>query len=250
MTLFIQNGNIRIIWDVISMCPLFSKTFPTELSQREWFNQIIGRLNKQIDKNITMEELGNINRNAIKVMMANLKEHYLKVSTDIESRDRPSAIDTNTDSPYMRRQTEYDTMKSVYIPPQIDFRSIEIDVPITNMSELVERHLNERNKTMDIRSLDTQVNKTEKHSECKNVSWTTPIETFYSLDDSSRDMKNETHDESFVTIDKKIMKNTTNVGQTIMNTLDNLNRKIDTFMLMMSPITNKPKTIRTRSNSI
>jgi hypothetical protein len=29
MTLFIQKENIKIIWDVISMCPMFHKLFTT-----------------------------------------------------------------------------------------------------------------------------------------------------------------------------------------------------------------------------
>lgn len=252
MTLFIQNGNMKIIWEVISMCPLLSKTFPTEVSQKEWFNDIIARIHIQMNKSITMEELGNVNRNAIKVMMANLKENYLKVSTDIESRDRPLAIGTDTDSPFMRRQSEYDTMKSVYVPPQIDFRSIEVDVPITNMSELVEKHLNERNRTMDVvLSLDNKIE--------KNVSWTTPIETFYPVVDVSsmsidKDYKNEsmiTNVETFSTVDDITLKNNPNLSQTIMDTLHNLNSKVDNINRnILSMLSNATKTVLTRSTSV
>ena len=34
-------------------------------------------------------------------------------------------------------------MKTVYVPPHINF-SIEADKPITNMSELIENHVNQR----------------------------------------------------------------------------------------------------------
>lgn len=144
MTLFIQKGNLKIIWDVISMSPLFNELFTTEIAKKEWFNKIIEHVQKQLSKNVSIDELGNINRETIKLMVANIKEQYLKVSTDIASRPKPLIIGSESDTPFLRRQKEYETMKAVYVPPQIDFRSIEIDEPITNMSELIEKHKNER----------------------------------------------------------------------------------------------------------
>ena len=152
MTLFIRNDNIKIIWDVLLMCPLFNESFTTEISKKEWFNQRISKVEKQLGKNISIGDLRSINRDTIKLIMSDLKERYLSVSTDIESRPKPMIIGSETDTPYMRRQNEYDKMKSVYVPTQIDFRSGEVDQPITNMSELIEQHVNERRKTLDVPS--------------------------------------------------------------------------------------------------
>ena len=97
--------------------------------------------------------------------MSDLKEHYLSVSTDIASRPGPIIIDSDTDTPYMRRQNEYDKMKSVYVPTQIDFRSGEVDQPITNMSELIEKHVHERRKTLDVLSAFLS-------NDTNDISWT------------------------------------------------------------------------------
>lgn len=77
MTIFIQKGNIKIIWDVISLCPIFNELFTTDDTKKEWFNRIIGQVDDQLSRNVSMEELGNVNRETIKVMMANLKRKQL-----------------------------------------------------------------------------------------------------------------------------------------------------------------------------
>ena len=197
MTLFIRNDNIKIIWDVLLMCPLFNESFTTEISKKEWFNQRISKVEKQLGKNISIGDLRSINRDTIKLIMSDLKERYLSVSTDIESRPKPMIIGSETDTPYMRRQNEYDKMKSVYVPTQIDFRSGEVDQPITNMSELIEQHVNERRKTLDVpsaflsnninnisytsneiattESIDTNMNWRNESIGDKKITWTTPI---------------------------------------------------------------------------
>ena len=197
MTLFIRNDNIKIIWDVLLMCPLFNESFTTEFSKKEWFNQRISKVEKQLGKNISIGDLRSINRDTIKLIMSDLKERYLSVSTDIESRPKPMIIGSETDTPYMRRQNEYDKMKSVYVPTQIDFRSGEVDQPITNMSELIEQHVNERKKTLDVpsaflsnntnnisytsneitktESIDTNMNWRNESIGDKKITWTTPI---------------------------------------------------------------------------
>ena len=198
MTLFIRNDNIKIIWDVLLMCPLFNESFTTVQSKKEWFDQRISNVAKKLGNNISIGDLRGINRDTIKLIMSDLKERYLAVSTDIESRPKPVIIGSETDTPYMRRQNEYDKMKSIYVPAQIDFRSGEVDQPITNMSELIEQHVNERRKTLDVpsaflsndttnniswssneitttESVDTNMNWRNESIGDKKVTWTTPI---------------------------------------------------------------------------
>lgn len=198
MTLFIRNDNIKIIWDVLLMCPLFNESFTTEQSKKEWFDQRISKVAKKLGNNVSIGDLRGINRDTIKLIMSDLKERYLAVSTDIESRPKPMIIGSETDTPYMRRQNEYDKMKSIYVPTQIDFRSGEVDQPITNMSELIEQHVNERRKTLDVpsaflsndttnniswtsneisttESVDTNMNWRNESIGDKKVTWTTPV---------------------------------------------------------------------------
>jgi hypothetical protein len=237
MTLFIRNDNIKIIWDVVLMCPLFNESFTTEQSKKEWFNQRISKVEKQLGKNISIGDLRSINRDTIKLIMSDLKEHYLSVSTDIASRPKPIIIGSDTDTPYMRRQNEYDKMKSVYVPTQIDFRSGEVDQPITNMSELIEQHVNERRKTLDVPSAFLS-------NDTNNISWTSSeITTPDSIVNNWRNGNN-------ISVDKKVVWTTPIVEQEIIipsiqttsqtqtEPMEDLSLKIDTILQELSFITN------------
>jgi hypothetical protein len=164
MTLFIQKGNIKIIWDVISMCPIFNEIFTTDDTKKEWFNRIIGQVQDQLGRNVSMKELGNVNRETIKLMMANLKKNYFVISTDIDSRQKPLIIGSESDTPFLRRKEEYEKMKSVYI--------MEVDKPMTNMNELVEKYQNQR---VDAYSSKDSTSLEKKVPNDKHVTWTTHV---------------------------------------------------------------------------
>lgn len=225
MTLFIQKGNIKMIWDVISMCPMFQELFTTDDTKKEWFNRIIGQVQHQLGRNVSMKELGNVNRETIKLMMANLKKNYFMISTDIDSRHKPLIIGSESDTPFLRRKEEYEKMKSVYIPPQIDFRSMEVDKPMTNMNELIEKHQNQRvdaysskDSILELLSLEKKV-PNDKH-----VTWTPTIES-----------------------------STTHVSQsdnTISNELQFINKKLDMIIKFLNLSSLSHVTDRKRSNSI
>jgi hypothetical protein len=173
MTLFVQKENLQLIWDVITTNNMFNEILTTDNDKTVWFNSMINTVKTKISDHITSADLISVNRSTIKVMVANLKDRYLKSRTDIVSRHQPVVIGSELDTPYMIRQKEYDAMKNTYVPPSVDFSSIE-DSPITNMSELVEKHLNERKKTLDsvvneqVRNIEPIVNNTK-------ISWATPI---------------------------------------------------------------------------
>jgi hypothetical protein len=125
-----------------------------------------------LGRNVSMKELGNVNRETIKLMMANLKKNYFVISTDIDSRHKPLIIGSESDTPFLRRKEEYEKMKSVYIPPQIDFRSMEVDKPMTNMNELVEKYQNQR---VDAYSSKDSTSLEKKVPNDKHVTWTTHV---------------------------------------------------------------------------
>ena len=251
MTLFIRNDNIKIIWDVLLMCPLFNESFTTVQSKKEWFDQRISNVAKKLGNNISIGDLRGINRDTIKLIMSDLKELYLAVSTDIESRPKPMIIGSETDTPYMRRQNEYDKMKSIYVPAQIDFRSGEVDQPITNMSELIEQHVNERRKTLDVpsaflsndttnniswssneitttESVDTNMNWRNESIGDKKVTWTTPIvEQEFIIPPT---MSIQTKNESVLTQERL-----RSGGETLQ--LDELSLKVDAVLQKLTTIT-------------
>ena len=238
MTLFIRNDNIKIIWDVVLMCPLFNELFTTEQSKKEWFNQRISKVEKQLGKNISIGDLRSINRDTIKLIMSDLKEHYLLVNTDIASRPKPMIIGSDTDTPYMRRQNEYEKMKSVYVPTQIDFRLCEVDQPITNMSELIEQHVNERRKTLDVPSAFLS-------NDTNNISWTSnEIATTESNDnDNNRINENVGKKVTWTTpiVEQESINHptlSTPIIQTKNEIIEELSLKVDTVLQKLSVITN------------
>jgi hypothetical protein len=173
MTLFVQRENLQLIWDVITMNNMFNETLNSDNEKTVWFNSMIDIVKKKIGNNITSSDLINVNRSTIKVMIANLKDRYLKSRTDIASRNQSVALGSELDTPYMIRQKEYEIMKNTYVPPPVDFSSIE-DSPIINMNELVEKHLNERKKTLDS-VINEHVRTVEPIINDAKVSWATPI---------------------------------------------------------------------------
>lgn len=175
MSIFVKRENLQIIWDVISMNNMFNETLITDSDKSVWFNSMIDIVKKKINSDLKVSDLNNVNRQTIKIMIANLKERYLKIRTDIASRPKQIMIGSELDTPYLRRQKEYDAMKSAYIPPPLDFRSIE-DSPITNLSELVAKHQSERKETLDSISNEQtrSIEPTKSHNDTK-ISWATPL---------------------------------------------------------------------------
>jgi hypothetical protein len=213
MSLFVQQNNQQILWDVISMCNMFNEVFTTDNEKYIWFNSIIENIKNNIRGEITLSELPKINKNAIKLMMVNLKNLYLKSST---TRSSQIVVGSDSDTPYMIRQKEYDSMKKSYVPPPVNFSSVE-DLPITNLSELLEKHLTERKNALDSISHENNIESNDNTNTAKNnVSWLSPIVENENLDNDTLGTKIDHIDKRFNTI------------------IDDVNKKFDTIIELLS----------------
>ena len=117
MISFASRDNIDLIWDVIITFPLLHELYPSEESKLEWFNSIIRRFQNTVTQSIN--DLHMVNRNVITTMMDNLQ----KSATHLEKENAKSN-------------------------PALEAFSQKMDEPIQNMSELVQKHTDER--VMDI----------------------------------------------------------------------------------------------------
>lgn len=226
MSLFVQQKNQQILWDVISMCNMFNEVFTTDNEKYVWFNSIIENVKNNIRGEITLSELSKINQNTIKLMMINLKNLYLKSST---TRSSQVVVGSDSDTPYMIRQKEYDSMKTSYVPPPVNFSSVE-DSPIANLSELLEKHLIERKNALEsighehtVESNDINVN---TNAGKNNVSWLSPLVENENLDNDTLGTKIDHFNKKFDTIIDHINKKFDII-------LDHINKKFDTIIELL-----------------
>ena len=117
MTSFASPDNIGLIWDVIVTFPLFHELYPSEESKLIWFNSIICRYQDTFIQNIN--DLHIVNRGVITTMM-----------NDLHKSPRHS---------YLHLEKENTKSNAT-----LEAFSHKIDEPIQNMSELVQKHMDER----------------------------------------------------------------------------------------------------------
>lgn len=117
MTSFASRDNIDLIWDVIVTFPLFHELYPSEESKLRWFNSIICRFQNTFIENIN--DLHIVNRGVITTMM-----------NDLQKSPRHSNV------PLEKENTKSNATLEAF--------SHKIDEPIQNMSELVQKHMDER----------------------------------------------------------------------------------------------------------
>lgn len=119
MSSFASRDNIDMIWQVISTFPLLNKLYPSEFSKLRWFNSIVSSYQTTFVDNIN--DLHLVNRSVITAMM-----------NDLQKKSSYAVDNTN-----------------VTITPRIDNFSDKIDEPIKNMSELIQKHIDERDMPFD-----------------------------------------------------------------------------------------------------
>jgi hypothetical protein len=166
--LFIHNENQELLWNIINKCILFHKI--QGLHREHWFRNCIQTFydkiqseNIQINNKTTLEEF---NKNVITYMVNQL--HQL----DGLPHNKPSPLPLITpsiqqssfnsmqsymgkeaerankqeqfNSAFEERQKQYQSLFSNPSLPEIDFSEKKDDGPISNMEELVQQHLKER----------------------------------------------------------------------------------------------------------
>lgn len=132
MSLFVHVENQKILWNAINTSPLFKEFNVYPKTKEQWFKEMMQFLYENqpsLQEPMTYENLQIINRNVVGYMMNQIKN-------SLSPPPPPPAKTTEYDPFFKKKENE-----------NIDF-SNETDTPISNMDELIEQHLKQRNEEL------------------------------------------------------------------------------------------------------
>jgi hypothetical protein len=245
MSLYIHEGNQRILWSTIKSLRMFNSNITVE-NQEIWFKQIIGYI-YQNNKNrkLTNYELQELNKYTISFMIKELQSIQSIQSSNNTSKLNQSSIskpnlflepssshriESKSDTyskQFVERQKDYENMTRKVEPPQPVFQEKIEDSVIENMEELVKQHLKQRE--LDIENLQ---NKNSENyikppiniiNDAQNVS-NSPIEL--SIEELSENMQQK----KTVSWNIDGTKNTSNITR---NEISDLNMKISNLITIV-----------------
>jgi hypothetical protein len=149
MSSFIAASNQEMLWRTIQKNYLFGQTLTIE-QQPIWFREIIGNFySEKTNKNLSSNELLELNKNVIRYMVHNLKEQTSQTVIDEPINDRLQPQSSSYQGDYDTLQSNYNNMHQRVVPQEPNFKEQIDDEKITNMDELLQQQLKDR-------ELDTQ----------------------------------------------------------------------------------------------
>jgi len=144
MTSYIAASNQEMLWRTILKNPLFGKTLSQE-QQPNWFRAIIGNFySDAVNKNLTNNELLELNKNTIRYMVNKLKEQTSQPEIGEPINDRLQPQSSSYQGDYDKLQTNYNNMHQRIVPQEPIFKEPIDDAKITNMEELLQQQLKDR----------------------------------------------------------------------------------------------------------
>ena len=169
MSSYITASNQEMLWRTILKNPLFGKTFSPE-QQPLWFRGIIGKFyNETTNKNLNHNELLELNKNTIRYMVNTLKEYTSQPVIDEPINDRIQPQSASYQSDYDNLQTNYNNMHQRNVPQEPDFKEPIDDEKITNMDELLQQQLKDRELETPKPPLSDTTKPVQLQSETSNV---------------------------------------------------------------------------------
>jgi hypothetical protein len=176
MALFVDVDNQTILWEILQQQPEI-QTIP--LTKRgEWFKDHVRSFYESLSDtwfqtSLTTKQLNQLNQTVLRIMLTDLREKGEKAFIPDPSPPRPTDPGdayarrpaTDLDRPhgdrrgmrggtgneyddmhqqFLRKQEEMTSMLNVQAPANIDFKLSELDEPLTNIEELVQKQLQER----------------------------------------------------------------------------------------------------------
>lgn len=150
MSLFISSENQEMLWKTIQKNPLFSNVLTPE-QQPLWFREIIGNFYTDNKKELSNIELLELNKNTLRYMVHNLKEKFSKqngntfinpINEPINDRIEPKS--SSYQNEFEKLQNDYNTMHKRVVPREPNFKEEINDEKISNMDELIQQQLKER----------------------------------------------------------------------------------------------------------
>ena len=174
MSLLVHPENQQLIWDITNNNPFVVQFFQsnTHIKKEQWFRAIMEHFyntykGRQIDKS----ELNQLNREVLTYMIQSLQNMAPRPKPEPEPEPAPALPSyTNIPTPpipennreelyrqqFLQKQQEYKSLLDKSKPAALDFREKEKDVAISNMEELIQKQIQERNAYMNLHPLPSQ----------------------------------------------------------------------------------------------
>jgi hypothetical protein len=134
MAIYIHPENQKLLWNTIQKNAKFHQL---PFSKEDWFSNTIKSFYERVQyKNLTHQELMNLNRQTIAYMMEDIQLHLSERPKFTESKKMVNEFSV--------RQQEYENALKPKIPPVADFSEKISDDTIQNMDELLQQQIRQR----------------------------------------------------------------------------------------------------------
>lgn len=164
MSLFVHNENQRMLWETLNKLPIFQEVFSQNSMStlrfqdpQIWFKNIIQLF---YDNNrfrpLSSADLKELNREVMKYAIENLKSSYNRQATSVAQMEtgiqqQQYYVESKQDN-YTRQFTDlqqvYEKMGAKPEPPKAEFAEGLKDEAISNMDELLRKHMAEREQEL------------------------------------------------------------------------------------------------------
>jgi hypothetical protein len=159
MSQYVTNENQQLLWNVINKNPIVNDFFSNnQYKKDEWFKSIIQMFyNQNRGRVLTQTDLLMLNKTTISYMIQNIKE----TAGQKQPQSSQIQLDQNFLKPYSitenkvekignqfeQKQAEYNSLFDRKVPEAPEF-SEKQDKPLSNMDELIQQHLREREEEL------------------------------------------------------------------------------------------------------
>jgi hypothetical protein len=156
MTQYVTPENQKLLWNVISKNPIVNDFFLNNPYKKdEWFKSIIRLFyDKNTGRLLNHTDLLTLNKTTISYMIQNVKESTTQKSAPIQIDQnflKPYSITENKvekiGNQFEEKQLEYNSLFDRKVPEAPEF-SEKQDKPLSNMDELIQKHLRERDEEL------------------------------------------------------------------------------------------------------
>jgi hypothetical protein len=235
MSSFIAAQNQEMLWRTIQKNPLFGKTLSQE-QQPIWFREIIGNFySGTTNKNLNSNELLELNKNVIRYMVHNLNEHTSQSTFNEPINDRLQPQSLSYQGDYDKLQSNYNNMHQRDVPQEPNFKEQIDDEKITNMDELLQQQLKDRELETQTPSIRTLSNSNNNAVQSQSQSQSQSQNTNVKLENSENYTKTANNDIGEI---KNMFENYTksanndigeikNMFETLLRRMDDFERKIN-----------------------
>jgi hypothetical protein len=156
---FITPENQTRLWKIITNTELFQSRFQNkpQTESFNWFKKGIEYIynTNGIDRQLTNSDLMALNKEAIRIMVADLKTVQQHISagmnnsiygepTTAYSRNYGENKQDIVNREFAERQKEYNTLLEKPLPKEVNFKENATDEAISNMDELIKQHISQR----------------------------------------------------------------------------------------------------------